>query len=135
MRLAYLLTVLSSTAMAQIPSPTPSSAPRPPLVNPDIRTLVGPAAPVCPIKPTGHPVVWVLGQDPQTGNWIGMAWAQVYCHEFYHGCADVVWDPTGATILTYKSRFQEKKPDYATKREQNADINKRCFDNKFVGID
>jgi len=142
MKLLYALLAVCSTALAQPPLPTPTQTtipkplplPHPPLVDPNVAILLGAVPQSCQLGEV-HLLALARGHLQQTGNWTGMAYAIVPCHGFqYHGCADVVWDPTGTTVLTYKARFQEKTPDYEGKAEGRADVNKRCFDNTAVFV-
>jgi hypothetical protein len=131
---AYSLLALSSTALAQVVQHT-GEPPHPPLIYPSVATLVGPAAmqfPACtPAYVEQHPpTVLVTGQD-KDGNWVALAYAQVFCGGVYRGCADVTWDPTGATVISYKIRFQEKD-HFTNNRERKDDINKRCFDGRLL---
>ena len=118
-----LLLSLSSVAgvMAQALPPPP-----PHLAAPDPVVITG----TCPGLPA---TVYVIGQDPTTLYWSGIAYAEVPCPTkdnsgvtWWRGCADVMWDPTGTTI-TYKIRFQEQITGSPTKAEKVVDLNKRCF--------
>jgi hypothetical protein len=80
---------------------------------------VGAAYPQC--FDLGEPAIHPLIQDPRTKTITGEAFVQERCHENPHldgrarkldtwndGCADVVWDKTGA-IISLKIRWQRQE--------------------------